>query len=50
MRGRVTRALVAAVFVLLELPLLLPVIAGTGVMAIVAGVPALARRLRRGGG
>jgi hypothetical protein len=49
-RGAVARVLVAGVFLLLELPLLLPVIAGAGLMALVVGVRALARRLSPGGG
>lgn len=46
--GAVVRALVAGVFLLLELPLLLPIIAGAGLMEVVMQVGALARRLRRG--
>jgi hypothetical protein len=48
--GAVARLLVAGVFLLLELPLLLPVIAGAGLTALVVGVRALARRLSRGEG
>jgi hypothetical protein len=48
-RGAVARVLVAGLFLLLELPLLLPVIAGAGLMALVAGVRAVARRLSPGG-
>jgi hypothetical protein len=46
-RGVAARALVAGVFLVLELPLLLPVIVGTGVMALVLQIRALARRLSR---
>ena len=46
--GRVARALVAAFFLLLQLPLLLPLIAGTVVMALVAPVVAVVQNLRRG--
>ena len=49
-RGTVARALVAGVFLLLELPLLLPLIAGASAMALVMGVRGLARRLRRTAG
>jgi hypothetical protein len=49
-RGAAARVLVAGVFLLLELPLLLPVIAGAGLMALVLGVRALARRLSPGEG
>jgi hypothetical protein len=48
-RGAVARVLVAGLFLLLELPLLLPVIAGAGLMALVMGVGAVARRLSPGG-
>ena len=47
-RDRVIRTLVAGVFLLLELPLLLPLIVGAGMTFVVVQVGALARRLRRG--
>jgi hypothetical protein len=46
-RGSVGRALVAGEFLLLELPLLLPVIAGASMIALAMGVRGLTRRLRR---
>jgi hypothetical protein len=46
-RDRITRALVAGVLLVLELPLLLPLIVGAGVMLLVMRVGALAQRLRR---
>jgi hypothetical protein len=46
-RGGAPRALAAAVFLLLELPLLLPLIAGAAVTGLVAQVAALAGRLKR---
>jgi hypothetical protein len=49
-RGAVARMPVAGVFLLLELPLLLPVIAGAGLMTLVVGARALARRLSPVGG
>jgi hypothetical protein len=49
-RGAVVRVLVAGAFLLLELPLLLPVIAVAGLMTLVVGVRALVRRLNPGGG
>jgi hypothetical protein len=42
------RSLVAGLFLLLELPLLLPLIAGAGVMAVVVQARMLAERLRGG--
>jgi hypothetical protein len=45
-RGVVARAVAASVLLVLELPVLLPIIGGTVVMALIMGVPALARRLR----
>jgi len=48
-RGAAVRAPVAALFLLLELPILLPVIAGAGLMALVMGVRGVARRLSPGG-
>jgi hypothetical protein len=48
-RGTVTRALVAGVFLLLQLPLLFPLIIGAGVTALVAQIAAFVRRRRRGG-
>jgi tetrahydromethanopterin S-methyltransferase subunit E len=47
-RAVAARALAAGVFLVLELPLLLPLIVGTGVMALVLQTRALARRLSRG--
>jgi hypothetical protein len=47
-RGRVTRSLVAGVMLVLELPLLLPLIAGAGAMALVVQLGALTERLKRG--
>jgi hypothetical protein len=48
-RAVAARTLVAGVFLVFELPLLLPVIAGAGVMTLVVQTRALARRLSRGG-
>jgi hypothetical protein len=49
-RGTVARGLVPGVFLLLELPSLLPVIVGAAVMALVMGARGLAGRLSRGAG
>ena len=46
-RGVVLRAVVAGVFLLLELPLLLPLIVGSVVMALVVRVRALGNPLNR---